>query len=345
MTPSGVYISENLKVQGKDKLMKMKRFAAALLALILCATLMTACSPKPEQPAATSGNATAAPTATPEATAEPTAEPTSAPTPTPPEATAVPEKTDTAVPATAEKNGMYDALCDLFQNYHPGTAGSSLTGARIAATIVDFSIANGPDAVQAGAQAFDLGEETEFGETFAEKLAIMYETAMGLYGENGKSLLTDSGYTPTHYPYTAKDVRDAYIEIFTARSYDLPAVVRVYRINANADGFLAVGVRLDGEEITADALNAAMNGLLFENGAAFHTVTVDEAGHIKADLNDAFAAQVRSFGTSGEYYLVGGVVNTLLDIYDGADVTLTVNGAPLESGHAVYDTALTRFAE
>lgn len=306
--------------------MKMKRFAAALLALILCATLMTACSPKPEQPAATSGNATEAPTAT-------------------PEATAVPEKTDTAVPATAEKNGMYDALCDLFQNYHPGTAGSSLTGARIAATIVDFSIANGPDAVRAGAQAFDLGEETEFGETFAEKLAIMYETAMGLYGENGKSLLTDSGYTPTHYPYTAKDVRDAYIEIFTARSYDLPAVVRVYRINANADGFLAVGVRLDGEEITADALNAAMNGLLFENGAAFHTVTVDEAGHIKADLNDAFAAQVRSFGTSGEYYLVGGVVNTLLDIYDGADVTLTVNGAPLESGHAVYDTALTRFAE
>ena len=257
----------------------------------------------------------------------------------------MPEKTDTAVPATAEKNGMYDALCDLFQNYHPGTAGSSLTGARIAATIVDFSIANGPDAVRAGAQAFDLGEETEFGETFAEKLAIMYETAMGLYGENGKSLLTDSGYTPTHYPYAAKDVRDAYIEIFTARSYDLPAVVRVYRINANADGFLAVGVRLDGEEITADALNAAMNGLLFENGAAFHTVTVDEAGHIKADLNDAFAAQVRSFGTSGEYYLVGGVVNTLLDIYDGADVTLTVNGAPLESGHAVYDTALTRFAE
>ena len=345
MTPSGVYISENPKVQGKDKLMKMKRFAAALLALILCATLMTACSPKPEQPAATSGNATAAPTATPEATAEPTAEPTSAPTPTPPEATAVPEKTDTAVPATAEKNGMYDALCDLFQNYHPGTAGSSLTGARIAATIVDFSIANGPDAVRAGAQAFDLGEETEFGETFAEKLAIMYETAMGLYGENGKSLLTDSGYTPTHYPYAAKDVRDAYIEIFTERSYDLPAVVRVYRINANADGFLAVGVRLDGEEITADALNAAMNGLLFENGAAFHTVTVDEAGHIQADLNDAFAAQVRSFGTSGEYYLVGGVVNTLLDIYDGADVTLTVNGAPLESGHAVYDTALTRFAE
>ena len=321
--------------------MKAKKFVTVFLTLAVCTALLAGCTPPPAQPAATSGNATAAPTATPEATPEPTAEPTAAAEPAGGDSSPLP--TDTGVPATAEKNGMYDALCDLFQNYHPGTAGSSLTGARIAATIVDFSLTNGPDAVRSGAQAFDLGEETEFGEKFTDKLAMMYETAMGLYGESGKSLLTDGGYTPTHYPYTAKDVRDAYIAIFDARGYELPAVVRVYRINANADGFLAVGVRLDGEEITADALNAAMNGLLFENGAAFHTVTVDEAGHIKADLNDAFAAQVRSFGTSGEYYLVGGVVNTLLDVYDGADVTLTVNGAPLESGHAVYDTALTRF--
>ena len=113
--------------------MKMKRFAAALLALILCAAFMTACSPKPEQPAATSGNASSG-----SAAAEPaaTAEPTSAPTPVPPETTAMPEKTDTSVTVTPEKNGLYDALCDLFNNYHEGTAGCSLTGARIAATII-----------------------------------------------------------------------------------------------------------------------------------------------------------------------------------------------------------------
>ena len=43
-----------------------------------------------------------------------------------------------------------------------------------------------------------------------------------------------------------------------------------------------------------------MDGLIFENGAAFNTVTADKDGHIRADLNDAFAAQVRSLGTSGE---------------------------------------------
>ena len=77
--------------------MNMKRFSAALLALILCATFMTACSPKPEQTPATSGNATAEPTATAEPAA--TAEPTNAPTPTPPETTEAPQPTDTSVPA------------------------------------------------------------------------------------------------------------------------------------------------------------------------------------------------------------------------------------------------------
>ena len=326
--------------------MKMKRFAAVLLALILCAAFMTACSPKPEQPAATSGDATSGNAAAePTATAEPTAEPTSAPTPVPPVTTEAPQPSDTSVPATPEKNGLYDALCDLFNNYHPGTAGSSLTGARIAATIVDFSITNGLDAVCSGAAAFDLGEENEFGETLTDKLAAMYETAMGLYGESGKNLLTDGGYTPAHYPYSAKDVRDTYTAIFTERGYEVPAVVRIYRSDANAEHFLAFGYALDGTEITAEALNGAMDGLIFENGTAFNTVSVDENGHVKADLNDAFAAQVRALGTTGEYFLVGGIVNTLLDAFDGTDVTLTVNGAPLESGHTVYDTALTRYEE
>ena len=240
---------------------------------------------------------------------------------------------------------MYDALCDLFNNYHEGTAGSSLTGARIAATIVDFSLTNGLDAVRSGATAFDLGEETEFGEKLTDKLTMMYETAMGLYGESGKNLLADGGYTPAHYPYSAKDVRDTYTAIFAERGCEAPAVVRIYRSDANAEHFLAFGTALDGTEITADALNGAMDGLIFENGAAFNTVSVDEAGHVKADLNDAFAAQVRSLGTTGEYFLVGGIVNTLLDAFDGTDVTLTVNGAPLESGHNIYDYALTRYEE
>lgn len=115
--------------------------------------------------------------------------------------------------------------------------------------------------------------------------------------------------------------------------------MRVYRSDDTAESFLAFGMQLAGTELTADALSTVLT-----EPAAFNSVSVDENGHIRADVNDAFAAQVRSTGTAGEYYLVGGLVNLLLDAFDGTDVTLTVNGEPLESGHAVYDFALTRYA-
>ena len=118
-------------------------------------------------------------------------------------------------------------------------------------------------------------------------------------------------------------------------------MVRIYRSDANAEHFLAFGTALDGTEITAETLNGAMDGLIFENGAAFNTVTADKDGHIRADLNDAFAAQVRSLGTSGEYFLVGGIVNTLLDAFDGTEVMLTVNGAPLEAD-TIFTTMRSR---
>lgn len=332
--------------------MKTKRSLNILLAVALIAALLTGCTPS-AVPGGVTPEPTSAPTATPssvvEATPEPTAEPTSVPTPTPPEdpknCDGSPLPVDTSAPVTPEKNGLYDALCDLFNNYHPGTAGSSLTGARIAATIVDFSLANDLNAVRSGAAAFDLGEETQFGEKLTDKLTAMYETAMGLYGESGKNLLTDAGYTPAHYPYSAGNVRDAYTAIFAERGYEVPVVVRVYRSDANAEHFLAFGMRIEGKEITAETLSGVMDGLVLENGAAFNTVAADKDGHIRADMNDAFAAQVRSLGTSGEYLLVGSVVNTLLDAFDGTDVTLTVNGAALETGHNVYDSALARFEE
>lgn len=131
---------------------------------------------------------------------------------------------------------------------------------------MDFSLTNGMDAVRSGAAAFDLGEETEFGEKLTDKLTAMYETAMGLYGESGKNLLADGGYTPAHYPYSAKDVRDTYTAIFAERGCEAPAVVRIYRSDANAEHFLAFGTALDGTEITAETLNGAMDGLIFENG-------------------------------------------------------------------------------
>ncbi len=324
--------------------MKMKRFAAALLALILCAAFMTACSPKPEQPAATSGNASSG-----SAAAEPaaTAEPTSAPTPVPPETTAMPEKTDTSVTVTPEKNGLYDALCDLFNNYHEGTPPAARSRERASLPRSWTSRSRTAWTPCAAAQPpLISARRRSSAKKLTDKLTAMYETAMGLYGESGKNL-SDGGYTPAHYPpaLAPRTCARPIPRSSPSAAMKSPPWCASTAATRTPSTSLAFGTALDGTEITAETLNGAMDGLIFENGAAFNTVTADKDGHIRADLNDAFAAQVRSLGTSGEYFLVGGIVNTLLDAFDGTEVMLTVNGAPLESGHNIYDYALTRYEE
>ena len=50
-------------------------------------------------------------------------------------------------------------------------------------------------------------------------------------------------------------------------------------------------------------------------------------------------------GTSGEYIAVGCLVNTYLTAFGADTVSITVNGAPLESGHNVYDMPLEFYTD
>ena len=314
--------------------MKMKKITW-LIALVLCVSLLAGCAESSSASAATAApTTTAAPTATPEATATP--EPTA-------EATATPKPTATAAPVTAQENGLYDSLCDLMQNYYPGTAGSSLTGARIAAQMVEFCIANGTDAVRAGAMAY----ETDDTDTLLSYLSRMYETAMGLYGDFGLGTLTDGGFTPSYYPYTAKQVRETYTAVYDGLNlgYALPTIVRIYTPNVNEDGFLATSMVIESGTVNAETLTSLMQDFMWENGEMINSVSVDTEGHITADVNEAFASTVNSLGTSGEYCYIGSLVNTLLDAFDGEDVTLTVQGSVLETGHQIYNYAITRCEE
>lgn len=59
------------------------------------------------------------------------------------------------------------------------------------------------------------------------------------------------------------------------------------------------------------------------------------------DFNTAFAQQISSMGTAGEYMIMGSVVNTFLTAYGAEQVTITVDGDALETGHAIYDLPLT----
>lgn len=109
----------------------------------------------------------------------------------------------------------------------------------------------------------------------------------------------------------------------------------LYAPNEDATGFIYASWEVP--EISAEAICAALikAGVLKED-VEFNSLTV-ENGQVNLDVNAAFGAQLMSYGTAGEYMMVGSVVNTLLSAFGAQTVFITIDGQIMESGHVIYD--------
>ena len=293
-----------------------------MITLMLCFSFLAGCG----------GAAAAKNSAAPSFTPEPTA------TPEPP--STEPDPTD-----APEKNGMYGLIADVFDRYHFGTAGSSLTGAFYAASIVDWGMKNGGPAVVSGARAWDRGTENEYGESLEEKLTSLYVTAMSFYGQ-GLGILDDCGWQG-EWLYSCDDIRSVFEPLFPALGLPAPRVVRVYYPDDQVLYLRAEGRTIDAADSgdIARELNAALDGRVLTDGAAILSASL-EGTELTLDINRAFADRIRSFGTSGELLTVAAVVNTALDAVGEAEsVLLTENGAPLETGHNIYSEPITYYEQ
>ncbi len=120
-----------------------------------------------------------------------------------------------------------------------------------------------------------------------------------------------------------------------------PLSYSIYIPNANADGFDVEIIRTD--DISAETvLTALKNRNVLPDTVSINSFKIDN--HlITIDFNQAFADVVCSMGTSGEFMIVGSVVNTFLDAFQAESVYFTVDGQILESGHTTYDFVMTFF--
>ena len=118
-------------------------------------------------------------------------------------------------------------------------------------------------------------------------------------------------------------------------------LVTIYYGNAQADG-------LEQKEVEISALTPES---LIGQLAVMNVVSIDtkvnsfsqEGTMLKLDLSKGFESYLNMMGTSGEYIVMGGVVNTFLDAYDAESIQITVEGNVLETGHASYVSPLTFF--
>lgn len=117
-----------------------------------------------------------------------------------------------------------------------------------------------------------------------------------------------------------------------------PVNVIIYYSNIQADGFATKEMQIEG--LTPENLIAEL--------AKVNIVSIDtevkgftqDGKSLTLDLSTGFGQYLNMMGSSGEYVVMGGLVNTFLDAYDAEEILITVEGNALESGHAIYDKPL-----
>ena len=191
-------------------------------------------------------------------------------------------------------------------------------------------------------------------------------------------LLTGCGASPTAEPdaaptkdsaaekvptETTEDSDDVQQELAEDEIPDIAVVeeaeATLYLPNDNADGFETVTETVQANPqglvdalIAHDALpeGVTVNDFRMEdNGTETTEGEGDDASvsytpgdsQIFLDVSQAFGDAASTTGTAGETMLLGSLVNTMLTYYNAETLTLTVDGAVLETGHNVYDTPFT----
>lgn len=117
--------------------------------------------------------------------------------------------------------------------------------------------------------------------------------------------------------------------------------ITLYVGNENGDGLVTETVSV--EELTPEAILLALSE---KNVIPKETKVLDfkdEGETLTLDLSKEYQEYVSSYGTSGELVIVGGVVNTFLDVYDADTITILVEGSAWDTGHADYSGALGRY--
>ena len=118
--------------------------------------------------------------------------------------------------------------------------------------------------------------------------------------------------------------------------------VTLYKGDDNAENVIPVECEIAEQSPQAIADKLVELGV-FSAPVTANSFTVDNSNVIHLDMGQDFAAQIFSSGTAGEHIMVGSLVNSFISVYEADAVLITVDGNPFESGHAVYDYALSFF--
>ncbi|MCL2632163.1 MAG: GerMN domain-containing protein [Coriobacteriia bacterium] len=109
--------------------------------------------------------------------------------------------------------------------------------------------------------------------------------------------------------------------------------------NSNADGFKVKAALCDGS--AGHIVSLLVDEGALPQGCALNSFTLTGANSAALDMNAEFGQALTNTGTTGEYLYAGSLINTLLVFFEIDEITLTVEGEILVTGHIIYDQPLT----
>lgn len=243
-------------------------------------------------------------------------------------------------------------LTDIYNNYHPGTAGCSLKAAACAAQMLDWYYSAGsPESAAGSAANFaavnDLSEDAVHANgipvDFAGKFTEIWRSAMSLaFGNMG--ILNDAGYAPeTAYRWRPEEVQSLFATLGGYMALPQPNTIWLYYGDENAEHLLATLYPI--ADFSEYSVLAALRTAGHFDGSVELLSFAQEGAQLTLDFNEAFAQRIRSTGTAGEYITMGSLVNTYLSAFNAETVTVTVEGQSWESGHVIYDMPMGPYEE
>ena len=118
--------------------------------------------------------------------------------------------------------------------------------------------------------------------------------------------------------------------------------VEIYFGNEDGDAIVSEVVEMETVTATDVMEELVRKGVVTKESELLGVVKQSEDGKIRLKLNMSkeFGDFVSTMGSSGEYTIVGSVVNTFLDLYGAEDVLILIEGESFETGHQLYDNYL-----
>ena len=229
---------------------------------------------------------------------------------------------------------------DTYNNYHPGTAGSSLTLAAFAGRMLDWCELRGSvGAISRAAAAFaavhedyaavDTGSEVPAG--FPAGLADVWRCAADMSFPGGDEILESAGYArSTEWAPAHTEV--FFTQLFSAFGLEAPASVKLYYGRS-----LSVTYPAEANEYSLIAALRAAGVIDYETQLTSFTRDGD---HLVLDFGSELITMLNGLDIDGEHTALNCIANTFLDAFGAESITFTVDGNALSTEKASYDYAI-----